>query len=557
MVSLTTTSTQLIIFPQTFIEFNTRIFPSFLAFNTKRTANKREKFVSSSPAVARESGCGSLLGFVEIKRRDCKGLCGCKNRDWDGEFDLEAEILEFMRESEKPDLFPSKKDLVDGGRMDLVEAIVRHGGWLAFGWDLEEEEEEEEEEKEGRFGGNGFDVKNWDLKMIEEECINRADESSSLEDRERRNCGVLSFSDNSSGSASSSGRSLETANDDDSGIEGILSRLEKERNMNFVFGLRERGSSSHVQSNSGQHDWLGGISTDSTVIGLDGSRTASFNHRRGIVNDSGGQLSLNVSLSGSDSVRNSDKPEMWRAWSIQRAGLSNKDLKAAEISSNLTGLAMDVSVDDTLKISGNGSEPLYRKKEVNSSREEINHNQLRRRLQHLELELSSALRSMRSNIDEVKSQKGNGSSSDNYQAHPDAWEFQENEIMNARDKIRSMHAKLAVLEGKMALAIIDAQKMVEEKQKRIDDAHRALRLLRTACIVWPNSASEVLLAGSYDGWSTQRKMVKSSTGIFSLCLKLYPGRYEIKFIVDGEWRVDPLRPIVQHNGFENNLLMIT
>lgn len=49
----------------------------------------------------------------------------------------------------------------------------------------------------------------------------------------------------------------------------------------------------------------------------------------------------------------------------------------------------------------------------------------------------------------------------------------------------------------------DAQRIVEEKQKRIDDAHKALQLLRTACIVWPNSASEVLVAGSFDGWATQ------------------------------------------------------
>lgn len=49
----------------------------------------------------------------------------------------------------------------------------------------------------------------------------------------------------------------------------------------------------------------------------------------------------------------------------------------------------------------------------------------------------------------------------------------------------------------------DAQRIVREKQRRIDHANRALRLLRTASIVWPNSASEVLLTGSFDGWSTQ------------------------------------------------------
>ena len=49
----------------------------------------------------------------------------------------------------------------------------------------------------------------------------------------------------------------------------------------------------------------------------------------------------------------------------------------------------------------------------------------------------------------------------------------------------------------------DAQKVVEGKRKRIDGAHIALQLLRTACIVWTNSAYEVWLVGSYDGWSTQ------------------------------------------------------
>lgn len=47
---------------------------------------------------------------------------------------------------------------------------------------------------------------------------------------------------------------------------------------------------------------------------------------------------------------------------------------------------------------------------------------------------------------------------------------------------------------------------MEEKQKRVDNARRALRLLCSTCIVWPNPASEVLLAGSFDGWVT---LVKS------------------------------------------------
>lgn len=103
--------------------------------------------------------------------------------------------------------------------------------------------------------------------------------------------------------------------------------------------------------------------------------------------------------------------------------------------------------------------------------------------------------------------------------------------MNAQDKLRSLRAKLVVLEGKMAMAIMylrhhsnnfslththklnfdntvffsprDAHKVVEEKQKKINNAYKALKILKTTCIVWPNTASEVFLTGSFDGWSTQ------------------------------------------------------
>ncbi|PWA50560.1 cyclomaltodextrinase [Artemisia annua] len=148
------------------------------------------------------------------------------------------------------------------------------------------------------------------------------------------------------------------------------------------------------------------------------------------------------------------------------------------------------------------------------------------------------------------------SSASELQQLSDVWEFQENELMKAEDKLRSIRSKLAVFEGKIALSVTETQKLVEEKQRRIDSAHRTLKLLRTTCIFWTHSASEVLLVGSFDGWTSQIKMEKTSTGIFSSSLKLYPGRYEIKFIVDGIWRVDPMLPVVHINGYENNSLVV-
>ncbi|XP_042049070.1 protein PTST homolog 2, chloroplastic-like isoform X3 [Salvia splendens] len=187
---------------------------------------------------------------------------------------------------------------------------------------------------------------------------------------------------------------------------------------------------------------------------------------------------------------------------------------------------------------------------------EINYNEVRTRLWGLESELTTALRSIRSRREDNISKEVIGSSTE-LQSLSDAVEFQENEVMSAKQRLRSLRAKLAVLEGKITLATTEAQKIVEVKQKRIGDARKSLQLLRTTSIEWPNSAAQVLLAGSFDGWKTQRRMRRSKLGVFSITLMLYPGSYEIKFIADGNWKLDPLRPTINSNGYINNLFIVS
>ncbi|KAJ0095168.1 hypothetical protein Patl1_16311 [Pistacia atlantica] len=574
MVSFTTASNHLFPSPYSPTDLNFHTLPSWVSVCNPRTRpTKQELGVSCNlAAVAKERGSGDL--------------------------GLEAAILEFMKSSENPERFPTKKQLMDAGRMDLVEAITRQGGWLTFGWDLDDDEHKVDE----------VEVKDWDLMNVEDyknvsvkEWVQSGEKDSALEGNEVGRYSVSSFAVSSTGPASSSGRSLEATAEEDSGIEGILSRLEKERNINFGFNSREKGKASPNQCDDHKDDWLERTSNNMAVAGLGRtSRPASLSSGGGIINNARGK----PFLSDLNRLGNSLKPETWRTWSSQRADFSNMDLKAAEIVSKEEG-PTNVSGDGILEVKE------YCNEHSNGQKVGISSNQIKSRLQQLESELSFVLHSVRSNTGEVVLPKasdlilmyinlGYESSSKDLQKLSDASEFQENEIMNAQYRLRSIRAKLAVLEGKMTLAMIGAQKMIEEKQKRIDDARRDLRLIRTACIVWPNSASEVLLVGSFDGWSSkiekrfdqsswhcerkqtiehpkkrhggsgkikykkinsrwsrsERKMEKSRTGIFTLSLKLYPGKYEIKFIVDGEWKVDPLRPIVYNGGYENNLLMI-
>ncbi|GKD09202.1 protein PTST homolog 2, chloroplastic [Tanacetum coccineum] len=307
------------------------------------------------------------------------------------EEELERKVYDFMKNSNTPNHFPTKKHLLDAGRLDLVTAISNTGGWLAFGWD-----DDDQEDPPPHF-----------------------DSTASLSDDDAE-------------------QQEEEEDTGGGGVDGILTRLHNHR-------LRTRQQKLHHVADK---------STQQRVS------TTYFS-----------------------------------------------DFQAAEIHY--------------------GKEDLQEKTQQLHNKE-ISPDRIRSRLQHMEFELSSALDTLRSKSTHTLYSEVHESSASELQQLSDVWEFQENELMKAEAKLRSIRAKLAVFEGKIALS-----KLVEEKQRRIDSAHRTLQLLRTTCIFWTHSASEVLLVGSFDGWTSQ-----------------------IKFIVDGIWRVDPMLPVVHINGYENNSLVV-
>lgn len=97
---------------------------------------------------------------------------------------------------------------------------------------------------------------------------------------------------------------------------------------------------------------------------------------------------------------------MWRTWSIQRAAFSDNELEASEIAYNEG--AIDVPGNEILEEREVGIEHLNSQEELNSYPLENNHKDIRSRLKHLELELSSVLHTLRSNTGELLSQKVNG-----------------------------------------------------------------------------------------------------------------------------------------------------
>jgi 1,4-alpha-glucan branching enzyme len=65
----------------------------------------------------------------------------------------------------------------------------------------------------------------------------------------------------------------------------------------------------------------------------------------------------------------------------------------------------------------------------------------------------------------------------------------------------------------------------------------------------PN-AKEVLVTGSFTSWSsTGIAMKKGANGLWKTSINLKPGKYEYKFIVDGQWWNDPNNNATTSNSF--------
>ena len=70
---------------------------------------------------------------------------------------------------------------------------------------------------------------------------------------------------------------------------------------------------------------------------------------------------------------------------------------------------------------------------------------------------------------------------------------------------------------------------------------------------------EVFVVGSFNEWKPIKKLEdKHGDGIYRCRMMLYPGEYQYKFMVDGEWRSDAFNPNFMPNEFGslNSVLIV-
>ena len=73
-----------------------------------------------------------------------------------------------------------------------------------------------------------------------------------------------------------------------------------------------------------------------------------------------------------------------------------------------------------------------------------------------------------------------------------------------------------------------------------------------------NNATKVFLVGSMNNWNTSSTVLrKGDNGVWSIVVKLDPGKYSYKFYVDGNWYCDQKNPDIEDDGYGGSNSIIT
>jgi 1,4-alpha-glucan branching enzyme len=71
-------------------------------------------------------------------------------------------------------------------------------------------------------------------------------------------------------------------------------------------------------------------------------------------------------------------------------------------------------------------------------------------------------------------------------------------------------------------------------------------------------ASSVVVAGSFNNWDTHKTRLQRDGDAWKAKISLAPGRYEYRFVVDGEWVSDPTckESVSNDYGSTNSVLVV-
>ena len=118
------------------------------------------------------------------------------------------------------------------------------------------------------------------------------------------------------------------------------------------------------------------------------------------------------------------------------------------------------------------------------------------------------------------------------------------------------------IKSKAAVKTVVARKPCAAKKAAEPKAAKAAKTTErnVTFTVRADAGKAVYLAGCFNQWNpTGKKMLdKKNEGVYTASVKLAPGRYEYKFVIDGTWCADPenLDFVQNDHGTLNSVIVV-
>ncbi|XP_057852986.2 protein PTST homolog 2, chloroplastic isoform X2 [Cryptomeria japonica] len=391
------------------------------------------------------------------RRGGWRGVGRCGTSEWsEGNAMLEEEVFQFMEVSEKPNHFPTKQELLDAGRSDLVSKILTQGGWLAAGWDHHDAE-----------------------------TLHASSDYGAADEQDDYNGDALPALDSASiidVSAEDVSNKPEKNTSEGSGIAAILNGLERERTLFYSEASEAKKGNRHQQFSEDKE--YGNALQSRQPLSVNGKRRAddrNLNIKEGqdIFHDHGRETAeAGYKNKEIDSGKKIVEPERWDIPSMRQMEELESETKGMpgvsgtfwqrqrRVGKHISSQTMHVDesrrvvVDKIDEIIEKGQEWMWNVKRSSSGQSQRIYpsgvpNTIMSRIQKLESQLVSTLGSLKSGKDVMELKKNDDKSAlEELEKASDALEFRETEIMKMRAKLRTTRAKLTALEGTMAMEII-------------------------------------------------------------------------------------------------------
>lgn len=143
---------------------------------------------------------------------------------------------------------------------------------------------------------------------------------------------------------------------------------------------------------------------------------------------------------------------------------------------------------------------------------------------------------------------------ENYRIRP---VFSRGAVEGSFGKTESRVSKMKI-KSKVAAKTVTAKKPCVRKAKATKPAKAVEK--NVTFTVRADIGKTVYLAGCFNQWNpTGKKMLdKKNEGVYTASVKLAPGRYEYKFVIDGTWCADPenLDFVQNDHGTLNSVIVV-